>query len=84
MCTNMEKRKRLFHEDTERYTERGHQFDLEVGEALRPILNRLFDEGYSTRDAENVLFWTVGDLCVSRRLDVDYQEQKKLKEAGQA
>ncbi len=80
----MEQKKRLFDATSERYTLRGEQLDLEVATALRPILDSLFSEGYSTRDAESLLFWTIGDLCVSHRLGLEIDEHEKLKQVNQA
>lgn len=52
----------------ERYTERARQLDGAVHDALKPILDEVFAEGYSTRDVEALLYWTVGEMCVTRRL----------------
>lgn len=73
----MEKRLRLFHEDTERCTEKGLQVEHEITEALKPILTKLFAEGYSTRDVENLMLWLTLDLCVEQRLNVEWDQYNK-------
>lgn len=46
--------KRLF-DDKDQYTPEGNKLGDEVDKALRPIIDKWFDEGYSARDIQYII-----------------------------
>lgn len=61
------KKKPLFNE-SENWTEPGHQLAHEARDALQPIVDKWVAEGYRTRDIESVLNAEVAELLVMSRL----------------
>lgn len=46
---------RLYHPNTEVYTDDGNQLELEVAAALQPILARCTQAGYAMRDVAQII-----------------------------
>jgi hypothetical protein len=61
----MDKVKRLFNEDRrEDWTEDARQISMEVEKALRPIIERAFEQKYSMRDLHGIICHASLDLTL--------------------
>lgn len=61
--------KRLF-DDNSKYNAVGNQVDLEVADALRPIIRKWADYGYCPRDLQSVSNGAVLDLVLNILLEL--------------
>jgi hypothetical protein len=61
----MDKVKRLFNEDRrEDWTDNANLLSREVEKALRPVIERAFNEGYSMRDLHSIICHASLDLTL--------------------
>jgi len=71
------KAQKRMYDDGGRYTNGGHDLDLEVGNALRPIMEKWAEEGYNMREIAHVIHLAVIDI---ESMHFVFRQHKKLKE----
>lgn len=72
----VEAQKRMF-DDSGRYTNGGHDLDLEANNILRPLMEKWAEEGYNMRDIAHVIHLTVTDL---EAMHLVFRQHKKAME----
>jgi hypothetical protein len=71
------KAQKRMYDDGGRYTNGGHDLDLEVGNALRPIMEKWAEEGYNMRDIAHVIHLAVIDI---ESMYFIFRQHRKVKE----
>lgn len=64
-------------DDNECYTNEANDLDKEVSNFIRPIVKRMVEMGYSTREAESVILCAVNMICVEERLGKQIKKSKE-------
>jgi len=62
-------KKSLF-EDTveENFTQEGKALDIEIADALKPIMDKYINKGYRVRDIENIALCGTWQTCIWQHL----------------
>ena len=68
--------KSLFDEN-ECYTNEANDLDKKVGNFIRPIVKRMVEMGYSTREAESVILCAVNMTCFEERLGKQIKQSRE-------
>ncbi len=55
--------KRLFHPETEVYTNEGNDLETEIHNLLQPVLDRCTKANYAMRDVEYIISAYIGPAC---------------------
>jgi len=74
---SLAKAQKRMYDDGGRYTNGGHDLDLEVGNALRPIMEKWAKEGYNMRDVAHVIHLAVIDIESMYFVFRQHEEVKK-------
>lgn len=74
--------KRMFREGVgERYSPEAEGFDHAIHDAVNPLFEAWAKAGYSTRDLGALCHWTIFDIEVSTRLNMEYDEVQRITNA---
>jgi hypothetical protein len=52
----------------EKYTNDANNLDDDVQEALQPILDKYLDKGYTVREIEYIMLWSVNEIGLKARM----------------